>query len=167
MNWKAIIYNVFNKQVAKTSERWTFIKNAISKLQFKMQQLYFQLTQSKGRIALAMSAINCNQFKSVHYIPKNYDVIKTTLRWQCAEIPSQCDCTPNIKKFTKLEEKVIIQHSLELDSRGFSPQLGIIRDMANRLLAVHAGGQVGIRWPSNFVNWSPELKTDFNRKYDY
>jgi hypothetical protein len=72
-----------------------------------------------------------------------------------------------MKKLTKLEEKVIIQHSLELDSRGFSPQLGVIRDMANRLLAVRAGRQVGIRWPSNFVNWSPELKTRFNRKYDY
>jgi len=72
-----------------------------------------------------------------------------------------------MKKLTDLKEKVIIQHSLELNSRGFSPQLGVIRDMANRLLAVHAGGQVGIRWPSNFINQSPELKTCFNRKYDY
>ena len=72
-----------------------------------------------------------------------------------------------MKKLTELEESVIIQHSLDLDSRGFSPQLSIIRDMANRLLAVREAGPVGIQWPSNFIRRSPELKTRFNRKYDY
>ena len=72
-----------------------------------------------------------------------------------------------MKKLTELEESVIIQHSLDLDSRGFSPQLSIIRDMANRLLAVREAGPVGIQWPSNFIRQSPELKTRFNRKYDY
>jgi hypothetical protein len=62
---------------------------------------------------------------------------------------------------------VIIQHSLDLDSRGFSPQLSLIRDMVNRLLAVQAGEQVGIQWPSNFVKRSSELKTHYNHKYDY
>src|SRR5579862_5045013 len=114
-----------------------------------------------------MSAIDRNQFKSVHYTAKTYDVVETTLRRRRAGIPSRCDCIPNMKKLTELEEKVIIQHSFELDSRGFSSQLGVIRDMANRLLAVCAGRQVGIRWPSNFVNRSPELKTRFNHKYDY
>ena len=50
-----------------------------------------------------------------------------------------------MKKLTELEESVIIQHSLDLDSRGFSPQLSIIKDMANRLLAVHKAGPVGIQ----------------------
>jgi DDE superfamily endonuclease len=72
-----------------------------------------------------------------------------------------------MKKLIELEESVIIQYTLNLDSRGFSPQLSLIRDMANKLLAVYTGRQVGIRWPSNFVKRSPELKTRFNRKYNY
>src|SRR5436189_5175991 len=27
--------------------------------------------------------------------------------------------------------------------------------------------KVGEKWPRNFVNWQAELKTRFNRKYDY
>ena len=87
-----------------------------------------------------MLAIDHNQFKSVYYTAKTYDVVETTLRRQRAGIPSWHDCIPNMKKLTELEEKVIIQHSLELDSRGFSSQLDIIRDMANKLLAVCVGG---------------------------
>src|SRR5579862_7674904 len=109
------------------------------------QQPYSQLTQSEGRIALVISAIDCNQFKSVYYTAKTYDVVETTLRRQRAGIPSRRDCIPNMKKLTELEEKVIIQHSLELDSREFFPQLGVIKDMANKLLAIRASGQVGIR----------------------
>jgi len=103
------------------------------------------LTQSEGRIALAMSAIDRNQFKSIYYIAKTYDMVEMTLRRQRAGIPSRHDCIPNMKKLTELEEKVIIQHSLELDSREFFPQLGVIKDMANKLLAIRASGQVGIR----------------------
>jgi hypothetical protein len=131
------------------------------------QPPHSQLIQREGRMSLAMSAIDQNQFKSVRHATKTYDVVRTTLRRRRAGILLRRDCLPNMKKLTELEESMIIQHSLDLDSRGFSPQLSLIRDMANRLLAVRAGGQVGILWPSNFVKRSPELKTRFNRKYDY
>ena len=114
-----------------------------------------------------MSAIDSNQFKSVRSTAKTYDVVHTTLRRRCARIPSRRNCIPKLKKLTELEESVIIQHSLDLDSRGFSPQLSMIRDMANKLLAVRGQGNVGILWPSNFVKRSPELKAHFNRQYDY
>jgi hypothetical protein len=39
--------------------------------------------------------------------------------------------------------------------------------MANYLLTERGAGKVGIKWPSNFVKRTPELKTRFNRKYDY
>ncbi|RFN55665.1 tigger transposable element-derived protein 6 [Fusarium flagelliforme] len=39
--------------------------------------------------------------------------------------------------------------------------------MANRLLADHDAPQVGKRWASNFVKRQPELKTRFQRRYDY
>jgi hypothetical protein len=38
--------------------------------------------------------------------------------------------------------------------------------MADRLLAVRGGGQVGQKWPSNFVRRTDSLKTSFNYLYD-
>ena len=38
--------------------------------------------------------------------------------------------------------------------------------MANKLLAERAAGQVGKNWPENFVKRTPELKTQFNQKYN-
>ena len=39
--------------------------------------------------------------------------------------------------------------------------------MANQLLAARSASKVGIKWPENFVRRTAELKTRFNRKYDY
>ena len=39
--------------------------------------------------------------------------------------------------------------------------------MANRLLADRDASPVGKRWASNFVKRQPELKTRFQRRYDY
>ena len=39
--------------------------------------------------------------------------------------------------------------------------------MANSILAGCGGCKVGEKWPRNFVNQQAELKTRFNRKYNY
>jgi hypothetical protein len=39
--------------------------------------------------------------------------------------------------------------------------------MADLLLAERNGIPVGKNWTSNFINRRPELKSRFNRKYDY
>jgi len=46
-------------------------------------------------------------------------------------------------KLTKLEEEVIIQHIIDLDSRGFAPRLAGVEDMANYLLETRRGKRVG------------------------
>ena len=131
------------------------------------QPPHLQSTQNEGRISLAISAINQGQLQSVRRAAKSYDAVRTTLRRRRTGIRPRRDCTPNLRKFTDLEESVIIQHALDLDSRGFPPRLGAVEDMANQLLAARGGGKVGINWPSNFIKRTPELKTRFNRKYDY
>lgn len=68
---------------------------------------------------------------------------------------------------TKLEEKVVVEHILDLDLRGFPPRLAGVANMANSLRAERKLGQVGQNWPSTFVKRRPELKARFNRKYDY
>src|ERR1700722_15711014 len=121
----------------------------------------------KGKISLAMSAIDWNQFQSVRAAAKTYDVTRTTLRRRRNRIRSRRESKPKSKKLTDLEELVIIQHILDLDSRGFLPRLAAVEDMANKLLAAHGKDKAGVNWASNFVKRTPELKTRFNRKYNY
>ena len=77
------------------------------------------------------------------------------------------DIPANSRKLTDLEESVLIRHILELATKGFPPLLSIVEDMANRLLATRDSPRVGTRWASNFVRRRPELRTRFQRRYDY
>jgi hypothetical protein len=62
---------------------------------------------------------------------------------------------------------VLVEHILDLATRGFPPRLAAVADMANSLRAERQLGHVGTNWPSTFVKRRPELTTKFNRKYDY
>ena len=86
-----------------------------------------------------------------------------TIRRRRAGIPARRDCQPNSKKLTKLEEEVIVDHILDLDLRGFAPTYAAVRDMADKLLAARGAGQVGQKWPANFVKRTDSLTTRFNR----
>jgi hypothetical protein len=77
------------------------------------------------------------------------------------------DCEANSKILTKLEEEVIIEFIFELDTKGFSPTLAAVRDMADTLLSERNAPAVGQNWPSNFVARTPSIKTRLNRPYDY
>ena len=96
-----------------------------------------------------------------------YNVPKSTLHDRLTGKPARRDCEPNSRKLTPTEELVIIKHILDLDSRGKSPNFRALRDMANRLLRERAAPEVGINWPSRFIQRKPELKTRVTRKYDY
>jgi hypothetical protein len=131
------------------------------------QPINTQSVQKEGRSSLANQAIDLGQIQSNRGAAEIYKVSEATLRRRRKGVPSRRDCTPNSKKLTLMEESVIIRHILDLDSRGLSPRLSAVRDMANKLLAARSGGQVGIKWPENFIKRTPELKTRFNRKYNY
>jgi hypothetical protein len=45
--------------------------------------------------------------------------------------------------------------------------MSVVEDMADRLLATRDALRVGTRWASNFVKRRLELRTRFQRKYDY
>ena len=77
------------------------------------------------------------------------------------------DIIANSRKLTNLEESVLVQYILDLATKGFPPQLSIIEDMANRLLATCDAPRVRSRQASNFVKRRVELRTRFQRKYDY
>jgi hypothetical protein len=80
---------------------------------------------------------------------------------------SHRDTIPKSRKVSDLEEQIIIQFNLDLDSRGFPPRLRGVEEMANQLLADRNASPVGKNWASNFVKRHIDLKTRFFRKNDY
>ena len=71
---------------------------------------------NEADIYLAISAINQKQIQSVSRAVQTYNVPRTTLRDRRAGKPARRDCQPNSKKLTKLEEEVIVEYILDLDS---------------------------------------------------
>jgi hypothetical protein len=125
-----------------------------------------QLPCNEANINLAIQAINQEQIQCEYRAALAYNVPRSTLHNQRARIAARRDRKPNSKKLTKLEEEVIVRHILELDSRGFAPSLGAVRDMADKLLTKRGAGYVGRQWPRNFINRIDSLTTRFNRPYD-
>jgi hypothetical protein len=125
-----------------------------------------QLLSNEAHIQLAISSINTKQTQGNRPAAAIYSVAEATLRRRRAGIPARRDCQPNSKKLSLREEEVIISHILNLDTRGFGPTYAAVRDMADKLLAARGAGQVGQKWPANFVKRTDSLKTRFNRAYD-
>ena len=126
------------------------------------QPTHIKLPYNEANIFLAISAINKNQIQSGRRAATTYSVPETTLRRRRAGIATRRDCEPKSKKLTTLEEEMIVKHILDLDSRGFVPTLGAVRDMANKLLTERGAGHVGQLWPRNFVKRTESLITRFN-----
>ena len=125
-----------------------------------------QQPYNESDMLLALLALNTGQIQSMRKAASTYNVPRSTLQDRRVGLASRRDCQPNSKILTNLEEEVIVRHILDLDSRGFAPSLGAVRDMANKLLAERGAGQVGINWPANFVKRIDSLTTRFNRPYD-
>lgn len=62
---------------------------------------------------------------------------------------------------------MIVQYILDLDTRGFAPRLAGVEDIANHILDSRGAQRVGKLWAHRFVQRRPELKTRFNRVYDF
>jgi hypothetical protein len=102
-----------------------------------------QLPYNEATILLAIEALSQGQIHSVNQATATYNVPQSTLADRLASKPTRRDCQPNSKKLTKPEEKVIVKHILNLDSRGFPPSLDAVRHMANKLLAKRGVELVG------------------------
>jgi hypothetical protein len=89
----------------------------------------------EGKILLALQALQNDPKLSAQGAAKIYEVNPRTLQRRRRGIRSRRDIIPNSRKLSDLEEKVLLESILDQISRGFSPQIRIIEDMANRLLA--------------------------------
>jgi hypothetical protein len=77
------------------------------------------------------------------------------------------DIIANSRKLSDLEELKLVEYILDLDSRGFSPRISGVEEMANLLRSDRNASPVGKRWAGNFIKRQLELKTRFFRRYDY
>ena len=98
---------------------------------------------------------------------KIYNVLRTTLSDRRHGTQSRSDLVANSRKLSDLEEQKLVKYILDLDSRGFSPRISSVKEMANLLRIDRDASPVGKRWAGNFIKRHPELKTRFFRKYDY
>ncbi|TVY62381.1 hypothetical protein Focb16_v004163 [Fusarium oxysporum f. sp. cubense] len=124
-------------------------------------------SNKESQIVLALQAYQADPKLSLRRAVKIYDVSFDALNRRHHGIPARSDCIPNSRKLDDLEEQVMVQYILDLDSRGFPPRHRDVEEMANRLLADRDASPVGKRWAINFIKRQPELKTRFQRKYDY
>ena len=121
----------------------------------------------ESQLVLAIQAIQKDPTLRPRAAARIYSVDHRKLGQRLLGIPSRCDIPPNSRKLTDLEESVLVQHILDLATKGFPPRMSIVEDMANRLLATRDAPRVGTHWASNFVKRRPELQTHFQRKYNY
>lgn len=126
-----------------------------------------EIQTQEARIILAISAIQSSKKKSRRSAAKIYNVPESTLRDRMAGRPPRAEYRPKGHKLTELEEEVIVQKILDMDTRGFAPRLAGVEDMANFILKSRGGKCVGKLWAHRFVQRRQELKTRFNRVYDF
>jgi hypothetical protein len=119
------------------------------------------MTQSsnEARILLALQALQNNPKLSTRRAATIYEVNYRTLQRRHNGIQSRHNWIPKSRKLSDLEEQIIVQFIVDLDSRGFPSRLRFVEEIANSLLADRDASPVGKR--------QPELKTRLFRKYDY
>ncbi|KAG6978126.1 hypothetical protein FocnCong_v021601 [Fusarium oxysporum f. sp. conglutinans] len=124
-------------------------------------------SSNEARILLALQALQNNPKISLRRAASIYEVDRFALRRRQHGIQSRRNTIQKSRRLSDLEEQIIVQFILDLDSRGFPSRLRFIEEMANSLLADRDASPVGKRWAHNFVRRQPELKTRLFRRYDY
>lgn len=121
----------------------------------------------EDRIILAIQAMRLDASMSQRRAAATYNVPESTLRDRRASQTSRRDTQPNRLKITKAEKETIIQYIRKLDARGFAPTFTYIRSMANQLLAVRGGGEVGVNWVYRLIKRRSEIKSQVTRLRDH
>jgi transposase len=105
----------------------------------------------EARINLAITVIRSTDNLSCRKAARMYNVSKDTLTARMAG-----RLLPNVtelrnRKLTILEEDVVVQYVLELDSRGYPPCFSAVEDMANHILCTKGLLSVGKNWVYRFI----------------
>jgi transcriptional regulator with XRE-family HTH domain len=88
----------------------------------------------ESKIILAIKAIRTSKNLSRRKAAKIYGVFFSILNDRMNSRTSLCESRPVITNLIILEEEVIIRNILDIDSRGFTPRLASVEDIANYIL---------------------------------
>ena len=94
-----------------------------------------QSLQKEGRLSLAVAAIQREQIQHVFSAAKLYNTPLSTLQDRLAGALPQAVANAKKRKLLSTEEQSLVQWILDLDRRGFPPQIIDVRRMADALLA--------------------------------
>jgi hypothetical protein len=125
---------------------------------------------TEGRLLLALQDYHRSTFPSIRAAAAAYDVPESTLRRRAKGILSRAETRSKSCKLTTTEEELLLNRVLQQATEGQSLQQAHVRETANIILKsrqLESPQEVGQKWNRNFVNRHPQLKTVYNRKYDY
>ncbi len=105
----------------------------------------------EAQIILAIEAIQSSHKLSRRAAAKLYNVPESTLRARMNGVTPKADSRPVSQSLTEIEEDVVVQYILDLDSRGFPPLIGDVEAMVNSILASRGARRVGKQWPYRFI----------------
>jgi hypothetical protein len=126
------------------------------------------MSNTEGRIVLALHAHQHGHIKSLRMAASTYSIPRTILSRRSHGTPAQVNFLPTNHKLTTTEEYTLVQWILDMDIRGMPPTKDFVHQMAELLLAERLTDlRIGKCWVNNFLKWYPELKSKYNRKYDY
>jgi hypothetical protein len=130
-------------------------------------QIDLDLLSPEDRIILALEAMRSDALLSERRAAEIYQINRRTLSNRRAGMTSRRDTHPNLSKLTKPEEESLVLRIKDLSLRGFAPSLAEVRSMADQLLAIRHGSQVGECWVQRFISRQPEIKSQLSRPRDY
>jgi hypothetical protein len=99
----------------------------------------------ESRIVLTLEALKKDPKLSIRRVATIYEVPRSSLQHQHAGKQPRRETPTNLRNLTNLEEKVLLQRVLDLNIRGFQPQLSNIREMADRLRTIYDASRIGPR----------------------
>jgi hypothetical protein len=99
----------------------------------------------ESQVNLALQAIRNDPTLSARTAGAIYSCDHVRISRRLRGIQPRRDIPANSRKLTDLEEGVLVQHILDLSTRGFSPRLSIVENMANRLLTTRDAPRVTAR----------------------
>ena len=84
---------------------------------------------------LAIQAFQQQSNPHVCTIAKIYKVDHRRLGERLHSVLPRRDILANSRKMTDLEETILVEHILNLATKGFPPRLCVVEDIANRIIA--------------------------------
>ena len=94
---------------------------------------------------LAVQTVRNDPVMTVRRVISIFNVPESTVRDRMKGKRARGDVRANNTRLTELEEKTLVRYILDLDSRGFTPRLHDMEDMANVIAASRDASRVGTR----------------------